>query len=196
MNRVDLQALAEKELEKQQQYSCRLLCCGSTPCLSSGGTAVQETLKELFKEEKELRADLNVVSTGCMGPCSRGPLVTVQQLLPELAPEMARPTVGAVLFVDTRAVPPGETKPAVRIQPLTTSAASPGVGHHLTPAALLTYAGLLYGRQPPAWLVTAPGVDFSHRQGLSQTAQRALAGAGPAIARLFNQLDSALKILG
>jgi len=127
--------------------------------------------------------------------------ITVHQLLPELAPEMARPTVDAVLFVDTlfvdtQAVPPQQTEPAVQIQPLVTGAASPGVGHHLTPAALLTYAGLLYGRQPPAWLVTAPGVDFSHGQGLSPTAQRALAAAGPAIARLVTQLDSAPKILG
>jgi bidirectional [NiFe] hydrogenase diaphorase subunit len=78
MNRQDLQTLADRELEKQQGYKCRLLCCGSTPCLSSGGTAVQERLKTVLKENRELRADLDVVSTGCMGPCSRGPLVTVQ----------------------------------------------------------------------------------------------------------------------
>lgn len=78
MNRVELQALADKEVEKQQQFPCRLLCCGSTPCLSSGGTAVQEALKMLLKENKTLKAEVDVVSTGCMGPCSRGPLVMVQ----------------------------------------------------------------------------------------------------------------------
>lgn len=78
MNRRDLQALADKEVEKQQSYRCRLLCCGSTPCLSSGGAAVQERLKEILKENRDLKVDLDVVSTGCMGPCSRGPLVTVQ----------------------------------------------------------------------------------------------------------------------
>ena len=78
MNRVELQALAENEQVKQKKYRCRLLCCGSTPCLSSGGTAVQETLKDFLKANKNLRTELNMVSTGCMGPCSRGPLVTVQ----------------------------------------------------------------------------------------------------------------------
>ncbi|RME99431.1 MAG: NADH-quinone oxidoreductase subunit L [Chloroflexi bacterium] len=100
MNRRDLQALADRELEKQQKYRCRLLCCGSTPCLSSGGTAVQEKLKEILKQNKELKADLAVVSTGCMGPCSRGPLVTVQvqgqddviyeNVTPEIAEEIVK----------------------------------------------------------------------------------------------------------
>jgi len=99
MNRVDLLALAEREQEKQQQYRCRLLCCGSTPCLSSGGTAVQERLRQLLKENKELRADLAVVSTGCLGPCSRGPLVTVQLqgkedlIYENVTPEMAEDIV-------------------------------------------------------------------------------------------------------
>ena len=78
MNRQELEALADRELEKQKKYPCRLLCCGSTPCLSSGGTAVQERLKAILKENKGLKAELAVVSTGCMGPCSRGPLITVQ----------------------------------------------------------------------------------------------------------------------
>lgn len=118
MNRADLQALAERELEKQQQFRCRLLCCGSTPCLSSGGTAVQETLKEILKENKELRAELDVVSTGCMGPCSRGPLVTVQTqgeadiIYENVTPDMARDIVKkhvakeAVPELNSKALPP------------------------------------------------------------------------------------------
>ena len=77
MNRVELQELAQKEQEQQQKYCCRLLCCASTPCLSSGATAVIDTFKKTI-EEKNLKAEVAVVSTGCMGPCSRGPLVTVQ----------------------------------------------------------------------------------------------------------------------
>ncbi|MCB0192770.1 MAG: NAD(P)H-dependent oxidoreductase subunit E [Anaerolineae bacterium] len=79
MNRSDLHALGERELQKQSEARCRLLCCGSTPCLSSGGTAVQEVFKGFLKENRDLKAEVAVVSTGCMGPCSRGPLVTVQQ---------------------------------------------------------------------------------------------------------------------
>ena len=100
MNRSDLHTLGERELEKQHESRCRLLCCGSTPCLSSGGTAVQEVFKDFLKENRDLKAEIAVVSTGCMGPCSRGPLVTVQQqgqedviyerVTPELAQEILK----------------------------------------------------------------------------------------------------------
>ncbi|BDD86508.1 NuoF family protein [Desulfofustis limnaeus] len=98
MNREELQAMGEREQEKQQSYRCRLLCCASTPCLSSGATAVIETFKQVIKEH-DLEAEVAITSTGCMGPCSRGPLVTVQvngqqdviyeQVTPELAREIA-----------------------------------------------------------------------------------------------------------
>ena len=77
MNRAELQALGERERQKQESFRCRLLCCASTPCLSSGGTAVQAALKEAITEG-DLKAEIAVVATGCMGPCSRGPVVTVQ----------------------------------------------------------------------------------------------------------------------
>ncbi len=95
MNRVELQAIGEREREKQQSYRCRLLCCASTPCLSSGATAVIETFKEVIKEF-DLEAEVTVTSTGCMGPCSRGPLVTVQMngrqdvIYEQVTPELAR----------------------------------------------------------------------------------------------------------
>jgi bidirectional [NiFe] hydrogenase diaphorase subunit len=77
MNRVELQAMAEREQQRQAGFRCRLLCCASTPCLSSGGVAVSETFKQEIAE-RELDAEVELVTTGCMGPCSRGPLVTVQ----------------------------------------------------------------------------------------------------------------------
>ncbi len=77
MKRADLQAMAQREQDRQQAFRCRLLCCASTPCLSSGATAVQEAL-EAAVAEKKLDAEVAVVSTGCMGPCSRGPMVTLQ----------------------------------------------------------------------------------------------------------------------
>lgn len=78
MNLIELNEMASKEVDKQNAFSCRLLCCASTPCLSSGGTEVQKHLKGLIREKK-LNADLQLVATGCMGPCSRGPLVKVQE---------------------------------------------------------------------------------------------------------------------
>ncbi len=77
MNRNDLQTLADREAEKQQGYRCRLLCCGSSPCLSSGSSAVQDTFSRYLKENPTLRKEVSIVTTGCMGPCSRGPLVKV-----------------------------------------------------------------------------------------------------------------------
>ena len=77
MNRMDLQAMAQREQERQAAFRCRILCCASTPCLSSGGTAVQEAIEKAI-QEGDLNAEVQVVSTGCMGPCSRGPVVTVK----------------------------------------------------------------------------------------------------------------------
>ncbi|MCB0166004.1 MAG: NAD(P)H-dependent oxidoreductase subunit E [Anaerolineae bacterium] len=99
MNRSDLQSLGERELAKQQSVGCRLLCCGSTPCLSSGGTGVQETFKRILKANQELKAELAVVSTGCMGPCSRGPLVRVQrQGEPDVIYERVTPELAQEIF--------------------------------------------------------------------------------------------------
>lgn len=97
MNRVDLQAMAQREQEKQAAFRCRILCCASTPCLSSGATAVRDALDKALKDGG-LAADVETVATGCMGPCSRGPLITVQErgepdavyerVTPELAVEI------------------------------------------------------------------------------------------------------------
>ena len=76
MNRVDLQEMAQQEIDRQAGFRCRLLCCASTPCLSSGSSAVIDKLKTEL-QARDLNADVEVVSTGCMGPCSRGPVVTV-----------------------------------------------------------------------------------------------------------------------
>lgn len=77
MNREDLTAMARAELEQQKMFRCRVLCCMSTPCISSGATAVFEALKEKIATDG-LEADVQAVATGCLGPCSRGPLVTVK----------------------------------------------------------------------------------------------------------------------
>jgi bidirectional [NiFe] hydrogenase diaphorase subunit len=78
MTSAELATLAQREREKQQTFRCRLLCCASTPCLSSGGIGVQKELEAGIKEHA-LDATVAVIATGCMGPCSRGPVVTVQE---------------------------------------------------------------------------------------------------------------------
>ena len=77
MNREELQAMAQAELDQQQKFRCRILVCMSTPCISSGATAVQEALVEAIKAG-QLDAEVETVATGCLGPCSRGPLITIK----------------------------------------------------------------------------------------------------------------------
>jgi bidirectional [NiFe] hydrogenase diaphorase subunit len=98
MNRADLQGMAQREQEKQAAFRCRILCCASTPCLSSGATAVREAIDKAIKEGN-LDAEVESVATGCMGPCSRGPLITVQErgsedtVYEKVTPEVARQIV-------------------------------------------------------------------------------------------------------
>lgn len=76
MNREELRALAQSELDRQQKYPIRLLCCASTPCISSGAMPVFEALKQAVAAG-QFEAQVETLATGCLGPCSRGPLVTV-----------------------------------------------------------------------------------------------------------------------
>jgi bidirectional [NiFe] hydrogenase diaphorase subunit len=105
MNRVELQALAEKETERQQQFRCRLLCCASTPCVSSGALSVQEAFQQAVKAN-QLTKEVQVVPTGCMGPCSKGPLVKVQTqgqpdvLYEGVTPEIAEKIVAKHILQD------------------------------------------------------------------------------------------------
>jgi hydrogenase maturation protease len=116
----------------------------------------------------------------------------VPQLWPELSPEIARADVSAVLFVDTRVILPQTISPGIKVQPISADSIAHTLGHHLEPAALLCYARLLYGKQPPAWLVTAPGVTFEHGERLSQVAQQALDLAQAPIAALLDELETSL----
>jgi hydrogenase maturation protease len=122
----------------------------------------------------------------CQAQCLPTRLITSHQLLPEYALDIAEPAVTAVIFVDTRAVPPAQTGPTVEIVPLVTPQPdSPGLGHHLTPGTLLLYADQLYSQRPPAWLMTIPGVSFGHGETLSPQTQHALASADEIIKACF-----------
>ncbi|ABK18395.1 hypothetical protein [Syntrophobacter fumaroxidans] len=104
-------------------------------------------------------------------------LESVHQLTPELAETIAGEQVSAVVFVDTRVVDPGVDNLKVQTRPLPPPEnPSASMGHHVSPEVLMAYARYLYHKTPPAWLVTAPGVDFDHGEGLSQVALHALSG--------------------
>lgn len=97
MNRRELLEMAGKELDRQKRFRYRLLVCTSTPCISSGALAVEDALKKAMAAEG-LETEIETVGTGCLGPCSRGPLVTVQsfekpdviyeKVTPDIAPKI------------------------------------------------------------------------------------------------------------
>ncbi len=94
MNPSDLLELAEQEQQRQDRLKLRVFLCYSTPCLSAGAAAVKTALDEVIAE-RQLAAELDVVATGCMGPCSRGPLLRitkngVEQTFEKITPEQAR----------------------------------------------------------------------------------------------------------
>jgi bidirectional [NiFe] hydrogenase diaphorase subunit len=94
MKRTELTTMAEQEREAQKKFRVRILCCASTPCISSGATPVIQALQKEVKDKK-LEAEIRIVSTGCMGPCSRGPLLTLQvegqpdKIYEQVSPELA-----------------------------------------------------------------------------------------------------------
>lgn len=90
-----LEVIAQEELQRQGSALCRLFCCASTGCLSSGSRAVIEALGSAIISHG-MAGEVEVVPTGCMGLCSQGPLVRVEVrgqspvLYPAVDPLLAR----------------------------------------------------------------------------------------------------------
>ena len=117
MNRADLEAMAQREQQRQQAFGCRILCCASTPCLSSGGQAVYDAINAVISEGG-WDAEVQAVATGCMGPCSHGPMVTVQRpdeedvVYERVTPDVARTLVAAHAGKSDAVVPAEHVMPA------------------------------------------------------------------------------------
>jgi bidirectional [NiFe] hydrogenase diaphorase subunit len=73
---IDLHEVAEREHEARNRYPWRIKACASTACLSAGAGATVQALERTV-EASDLALDAVVIPTGCMGLCSRGPLVRV-----------------------------------------------------------------------------------------------------------------------
>jgi bidirectional [NiFe] hydrogenase diaphorase subunit len=71
---IDLHEVAERELEARSRYPWRLKACSSTACLSAGAGATMQAMEQAV-EADDLALDVQLIPTGCMGLCSRGPLV-------------------------------------------------------------------------------------------------------------------------
>ena len=114
-------------------------------------------------------------------------LVTVHQLVPELAGDIADDAIAAVVFIDTEIGLPTDE---VRIRRLDPEAAALTFCHHIDPATLCTYAAVLYGRSVPAWLVTVPGVDFGHGETISPAVRELLATSDNVARRLSCEIEA------
>lgn len=79
MNPIELTNLARKEQRRQQALKLRLFLCCSPPCLAAGADQVRKGLEEQIAKSSS-QATLELVATGCMGPCSRGPLLRITTL--------------------------------------------------------------------------------------------------------------------
>lgn len=72
-----LHTIRQNEQQRQAKFACRIFCCAGTACLSAEGQAVWEALSDAVSTH-DLTTRVDVVRTGCMGLCSRGPLVRVE----------------------------------------------------------------------------------------------------------------------
>ncbi|MEI7471674.1 MAG: NuoF family protein [Chitinophagaceae bacterium] len=75
----ELKLARDKAIEKKGSYKQRIAVCCGAGCISSGA---DELLKKLQSEisERGLQEEVEIVPTGCMGPCNQGPLL---KCLPE-----------------------------------------------------------------------------------------------------------------
>jgi len=101
MSQVEkLRELGQKERKRQEQFHSRVFCCISTACLSTGAGATREALEEAVDGlEQSDDQQIEVVPTGCLGLCSKGPLVRVETkdepdvFYESVTPEVARQVV-------------------------------------------------------------------------------------------------------
>ncbi|MBF0570662.1 MAG: NAD(P)H-dependent oxidoreductase subunit E [Candidatus Omnitrophica bacterium] len=77
MNRQELRTIADQAKTKQAQYKHKVCVCCGAGCISSGSQAVLEKLQEEIKT-RGMENEIEVVPSGCMGPCNQGPLVKIQ----------------------------------------------------------------------------------------------------------------------
>ncbi len=102
MKPEELEVKAAAELAKQQAFDVRLFTCSSRGCQSSEALGVIAGLKAEIKA-RQLEGKVQVNGSGCMGLCSKGPLVRMTSktqkdiLFSEIKPEMAATVVEQVV---------------------------------------------------------------------------------------------------
>lgn len=95
--------------------------------------------------------------------------VTTHQLLPELIEQFYQ--ASQVIFVDASVEgEPGD----VCVTAVLPSTDGPAASHHVHPGVLMAFGEKLYGKMPPATLITITGQDFSYKEQLSSSVQEAI----------------------
>jgi bidirectional [NiFe] hydrogenase diaphorase subunit len=74
MTAEELREKQGEELDRQQSLKNRILCCTAAGCISCGADGLRQALAAQVGA-KGLSGKVEVCGTGCMGLCSRGPLV-------------------------------------------------------------------------------------------------------------------------
>lgn len=111
--------------------------------------------------------------------------IAVHQLTPELAEPIS--LAGKVIFVDARPASDGDAQaPRVSVGPITADEAHELRSHRIDPAALLMLAKLLFGRCPPAWMVTIAASSF---EPLAPLSAEALRGVDEAAVQIMALMD-------
>jgi bidirectional [NiFe] hydrogenase diaphorase subunit len=94
----ELRQIADTELQAAAKFQHRLCVCTAAGCLSSGAGEVAVALKQEIAEAG-MQNEVHVKTVGCMGLCSAGPLVSVEQdshLYASVTPAEAGEIVGAL----------------------------------------------------------------------------------------------------
>ena len=92
----ELQELGEKERERQEKLNHRVFCCTSTACISAGASTAYGAFEEAIAADQPEEGGTDLVSSGCLGLCSAGPLVRVESkgedsiIYKDVTPEIAR----------------------------------------------------------------------------------------------------------
>jgi hydrogenase maturation protease len=114
--------------------------------------------------------------------------LVVHQLTPDLAVVVA----GAELAVFVDAVCADSE---LSVRPIAATSTVNVLGHTSDPARVIGLAEALFGRCPPAWLITVPAADMDYGKGLSPLAKRGARRAFENVRRLAGLAGKARDIV-
>jgi len=98
MTPEELKVTRTKEYEAAKRCKACIRVCTAAGCLSSGADHVQEALTSEVKKYSGDGGEVEVKGVGCMGLCSEGPLVTVDQTMYQNVTDDRTPEIVEALY--------------------------------------------------------------------------------------------------